>query len=76
MSVLTDLAVAGFSTPQIQAIQNVGVTPADLVAAGFTTAQAEQILADLTPADDGNGYVQQGLWFGTQAPALVAYLND
>ena len=75
MTVLTDLALAGFSTPQIEAIQNVGVTPADLVAAGFTTAQALQIIADLTPAD-GNGYVQQGLWFGTQAPALVAYLND
>ena len=76
MTVLTDLALAGYSTPQIQAIQTVGVTPADLVAAGFTTAQANQILADLTPNDGGNGYVQQGLWFGTQAPALVAYLND
>lgn len=75
MSVLLDLALSGYSTPQIEAIQAVGTTPADLVAAGFSTAQANQILADLTPADGGNGYVQQGLWFGTQAPALAAYLN-
>lgn len=74
MSVLTDLAVAGFSTPQIAAIQT--ADGSELVAAGFTTAQALQIISDLTPNDGGNGYVQQGLWFGTQAPALVAYLND
>lgn len=76
MSLLNDLAVAGYSTPQIAAIQTVGVTPSDLVSAGFSTAQVNQILADLTPADGGNGFVQQGLWAGTQVPTLVAYLND
>ncbi len=76
MSLLDDLAVSGLSTPQIAAIQTVGTTPSDLVSAGFSTAQVNQILADLTPADGGNGLVQQGLYAGTVVPAIVAYLND
>lgn len=79
MSLLNDLAVAGYTAPQIAAIQGAaygGSNWANLVAAGFTTAQALQIQADNTPNDDGNALVQQGLWAGTQVPTLVAYLND
>jgi hypothetical protein len=79
MSLLSDLAEAGYSAPQIAAIQGAaygGDNWANLVAAGFSTAQALQIQADSTPDDSGNGFVQQGLWFGTQVPTLVAYLND
>tara|TARA_R110000868_G_scaffold43355_2_gene145929 strand:+ start:89 stop:334 length:246 start_codon:yes stop_codon:yes gene_type:complete len=81
MSFLSDLAVAGYTAPQIAAINGVIIEPtvnnwADLVAAGFSTAQALQIQADNTPNDSGNGFVQQGLWAGTQVPTLVAYLND
>lgn len=79
MSLLSDLAVAGYTTPQIAAIQGAaygGNNWSDLVAAGFSTAQALQIQADSTPSDSGNGFVQQGLWAGTQVPTLVAYLND
>ena len=79
MSLLDDLAVAGYTAPQIAAIQGAaygGGRYADLVAAGFSTAQALQIEADLTVPDTGNGFVQQGLWAGTQVPTLVAYLHD
>ena len=79
MSLVNNLAIAGYTTPQIAAIQGAafgGNNWSDLVAAGFSTAQALQIQADSTPSDSGNGFVQQGLWFGTQVPTLVAYLND
>lgn len=76
MSLYSDLAVAGYSPAQIEAAYNfvhdVVSRPEDLVAAGFSTAQALAILYDR----NANGFTQQGLWFGTQAPALADYLND
>ena len=76
MSVYSDLALAGFTPAQIEAAYNLTVDevsrPEDLVAAGFSTAQALAYLSDR----NANGFTQQGLFAATQATALSNFFND
>ena len=76
MSVYSDLALAGFTPAQIEAAYNlvndVVSRPEDLVAAGFTTAQALAYLGER----NAEGFTKQGLFAATQATALSNYFND
>ena len=80
MALIDDLVIAGFSIPQAQAViddvTTQGSTARDeLVAAGFTYTQAVEIDLYLTGTDGTlattSDLAAQGLWAGTQVPAIV-----
>jgi hypothetical protein len=80
MAIIDDLVSSGLSLAQSQQViaeDTTGDNTANLVAAGFTTAQAQAIHAydvSKTSANSDN-MVQQGIWFGPQLTAIVAELN-
>lgn len=81
MALIDDLVSSGLSLPQAQAViaEDANGNNVDgLVAAGFTYTQALGI-ADYDnngkTAAQANNMVVQGLWAGTQVPAIVAELN-
>ena len=77
MAVIDDLVASGFSIPQAEAVVglNVGTaTTVDLVVAGFSSTQATDIAALNAGSITSNQLVVDGLWFGTQVPAIVAAL--
>ena len=78
MAVIDDLVASGFSIPQSQAVVglNVGTaTTVDLVVAGFSSTQATDIAALNAGTVTANQLVVDGLWFGTQVPAIEAALG-
>lgn len=77
MAVIDDLVASGFSIPQAQAVVDLNVgaaTTVDLVVAGFSSTQATDIAALNAGSVTSNQLVVDGLWFGTQVPAIVAAL--
>jgi len=77
MAVIDDLVASGFSIPQAQTIVNVDAgtaTAVDFVVAGFSSTQASDIVALNAGSINSNQLVVDGLWFGTQVPAIVAAL--
>jgi hypothetical protein len=77
MAVIDDLVASGFSIPQAQAVVGLNVSTAttvDLVVAGFSSTQATDIAALNAGSITSNQLVVDGLWFGTQVPAIVAAL--
>jgi hypothetical protein len=78
MAVIDDLVASGFSTPQAQTVVNFNIgtaTTTDLVVAGFSSTQATDIAALNAGSITSNQLVVDGLWFGTQVPAIVAALG-
>ena len=80
MAIIDDMIASGLSYPQAVAVNledTTGDARAALVAAGFTTAQADAIRAyDLSrTAANLDVIVQQGVWAGTQLPAIKAALD-
>jgi len=76
MAVLDDLIASGLSLPQAQAVvaEDTTANIDGLVSAGFTYTQALGITGlDAGTATAGN-LVAQGLWAGTQVPAITAAL--
>ena len=76
MAVIDDLISSGLSLPQAQAVIAEDTTSNidGLVSAGFTYTQALGITGlDASTATSDN-LVVQGLWYGTQVPAIVAAL--
>lgn len=74
MAVIDDLVASGFSIPQAQAVVDLNVgaaTTVDLVVAGFSSTQATDIAALNAGSVTSNQLVVDGLWFGTQVPAIV-----
>lgn len=77
MAVIDDLVASGFSVPQAQTIVAVDAgtaTAVDLVVAGFSSTQASNIVALDAGTITSNQLVVNGMWFGTQVPAVVAAL--
>lgn len=77
MAVLDDLVASGLSLAQAQtvvAFNATTATVADLVASGFSTIQANDISALNAGTKTSDQLVQDGLWFGTQVPAIAAAL--
>lgn len=81
MALIDDLVSSGLTLPQAQAVVTEDGTANNtdgLVAAGFTYTQALAI-ADYDnngkTAAQSNTMVVQGLWAGTQVPAITAELN-
>jgi hypothetical protein len=77
MAVIDDLVASGFSIPQAEAVVGLNVSTAttvDLVVAGFSSTQATDIAALNAGSITSNQLVVDGLWFGTQVPAIVAAL--
>jgi hypothetical protein len=80
MAVIDDLVASGLSLPQAQAVITEDLTGDArdaLVAAGFTISQAEAMHAydaDKTAANL-DVIAQQGIWVGTQLPAIDAALD-
>ena len=77
MAVIYDLVASGFSIPQAQTIVDVDAgtaTAVDLVVAGFSSTQASNIVALDAGTITSNQLVVNGMWAGTQVPAVVAAL--
>ena len=77
MAVIDDLVASGFSLAQAQtviAFNATTATVADLVASGFSTIQALDISAVNAGSKTSDQLTQDGIWFGTQVPAIVAAL--
>lgn len=77
MAVIDDLVASGLSLAQAQtvvAFRATTATVADLVAAGFSTIQANDISALNAGTITSDQLTQDGLWFGTQVPAIAAAL--
>jgi hypothetical protein len=76
MAIIDDLISSGLSLPQAQAVILEDTTPNldGLVAAGFTFTQALGIVGLDAGSATSNNLVVQGLWSGTQVPAIVAAL--
>lgn len=80
MAIIDDLVASGLSLAQAQQViaeDTIGDNTANLVAAGFTTTQAQAIHAyDVSKTSaNADNIVQQGVWFGPQLTAIVAELN-
>lgn len=80
MAVFDDLIASGLSEPQAEAVvleDSIGDATDALVAAGFTTTQAQAVHAYDANRTDANldNIVQQGIWAGTQLPAIDAALD-
>ena len=76
MAVIDDLISSGLSLPQAQAVIAEDTTSNidGLVAAGFSYTQALGITGLDAGSETSNNLVVQGLWAGTQVPAIVAAL--
>ena len=76
MAVLDDLIASGLSLPQAQAVvaEDTTANINGLVSAGFTYTQALGITGLDAGTATANNLVVQGLWAGTQVPAIEAAL--
>ena len=76
MAVLDDLIASGLSLPQAQAVvaEDTTANIDGLVSAGFTYTQALGITGLDAGTATANNLVVQGLWAGTQVPAIEAAL--
>ena len=76
MAVIDDLIASGLSLPQAQAVvaEDTTANIDGLVSAGFTYTQALGITGLDAGTDTANNLVVQGLWAGTQVPAIEAAL--
>lgn len=77
MAVKDDLVASGLSLAQAEtviAFNATTATVADLVVAGFSTVQANDISAVNAGTKTSDQLTQDGLWFGTQVPAIAAAL--
>jgi orotate phosphoribosyltransferase len=76
MAVIDDLIASGLSYPQALAVVTAdgGNNTDGLVAAGFTYTQAVGITGLNAGTSTSNNLTVQGLWAGTQVPAIVAAL--
>lgn len=77
MAVIDDLVASGLTLPQAQTVVAFNAstaTVADLVASGFSTIQALDISAVNAGTKTSDQLTQDGLWFGTQVPAIAAAL--
>lgn len=80
MAVLDDLIASGLTAPQAAATvteDSTGDATDVLVAAGFSTTQAQAMHAYDVSKTEANldVIVQQGVWAGTQLPAIKAALD-
>lgn len=76
MAILDDLIASGLSLPQAQAVvaEDTTANINDLVSAGFTYTQALGITGLDAGTATANNLTVQGLWAGTQVPAITAAL--
>ena len=76
MAVLDDLIASGLSLPQAQAVvaEDTTANIDGLVSAGFTYTQALGITGLDAGTATSNNLTVQGLWAGTQVPAIEAAL--
>ena len=76
MAVLDDLIASGLSLPQAQAVvaEDTTANINGLVSAGFTYTQALGITGLDAGTATANNLAVQGLWAGTQVPAIQAAL--
>jgi hypothetical protein len=76
MAVIDDLIASGLSLPQAQAVvaEDTTANIDGLVSAGFTYTQALGITGLDAGTDTANNLVVQGLWAGTQVPAIETAL--
>jgi hypothetical protein len=76
MAVLDDLIASGLSLPQAQAVvaEDTTANIDGLVSAGFTYTQALGITGLDAGSATSDNLVVQGLWAGTQVPAITAAL--
>lgn len=76
MAILDDLIASGLSLPQAQAVvaADSGNHTDELVAAGFTYTEAVGITGLNAGTATANNLTVQGLWAGTQVPAITAAL--
>lgn len=76
MAVIDDLIASGLSLPQAEAViaEDTTANIDGLVSAGFTYTQALGITGLDAGTDTANNLVVQGLWAGTQVPAIEAAL--
>ena len=76
MAVLDDLIASGLSLPQAQAVvaEDTTANIDGLVSAGFTYTQALGITGLDAGTATANNLTVQGLWAGTQVPAIEAAL--
>lgn len=80
MAILDDLVSSGLSLAQAQQVvleDSTGDNTAGLVAAGFSTTQAQALHGyDISKtAANLDNIVQQGIWFGPQLTAVDAALD-
>jgi hypothetical protein len=76
MAVIDDLIASGLSLPQAQAVvaEDSTANIDGLVSAGFTYTQALGITGLDAGTATASNLVVQGLWAGTQVPAIEATL--
>lgn len=76
MAIIDDLVASGLSLAQAQQViaADGGNNTANLVAAGFTYTEAVGITALNAGTNTANNLTVQGLWAGTQVPAITAAL--
>lgn len=76
MAVLDDLIASGLSLPQAQAVvaEDTTANIDGLVSAGFTYTQALGITGLDAGTATADNLTVQGLWAGTQVPAIEAAL--
>ena len=76
MAVIDDLIASGLSLPQAQAViaEDSTANIDGLVSSGFTYTQALGITGLDAATATANNLVVQGLWAGTQVPAIEAAL--
>ena len=76
MAIIDDLISSGLSLPQAQAViaEDTTANIDGLVSAGFTYTQALGITGLDAGTSTSDNLVVQGLWYGTQVPAIVAAL--
>lgn len=76
MAIIDDLIASGLSLPQAQAViaEDTTANIDGLVSAGFTYTQALGITGLDAGSATANNLVVQGLWAGTQVPAIQAAL--
>jgi len=76
MAVLDDLIASGLSLPQAQAVvaEDTTANIDGLVSAGFTYTQALGITGLDAGTATADNLTVQGLWVGTQVPAIEAAL--
>jgi hypothetical protein len=76
MAIIDDLISSGLSLPQAQQVILEDTTNAvnGLVTAGFTYTQALAIAGVDAGTSNGAALASQGIWAGTQVPAITAAL--